>query len=87
MSLEMIEQQLHKHVYYLADEIGERNVLHPEALQAAEDYISQNWLKQGYTVEKQQYQEEGVGCANIEVNHQGRHPGETGDSPDGPGSR
>ncbi|MCG6939090.1 MAG: M28 family peptidase [Gammaproteobacteria bacterium] len=71
MSLETIEQQLHKHVYYLADEIGERNVLHPEALQAAEDYISQNWLKQGYTVEKQQYQEEGVGCANIEVNHQG----------------
>lgn len=75
MSLKTIEQQLQKHVYHLADEIGERNVLHPEALQAAEVYISQNWHKQGYTVEKQEYQEEGVPCANIEVNHQGSsHP-------------
>jgi Zn-dependent M28 family amino/carboxypeptidase len=75
MSLKTIEQQLQKHVYHLADEIGERNILHPEALQAAEAYISQNWRKQGYTVEKQEYQEQGVPCANIEVNHQGsRHP-------------
>jgi Zn-dependent M28 family amino/carboxypeptidase len=71
MSLKTIEQQLQKHVYHLADEIGERNVLHPEALHAAEVYISQAWHKQGYTVEKQEYQEGGVRCANLEVNHQG----------------
>jgi len=59
MSLKTIEQQLQKHVYHLADEIGERNVLHPEALQAAEDYISQAWHKQCYTVEKQEYKVEG----------------------------
>jgi len=75
MSLKTIEQQLQKHVYHLADEIGERNVLHPQALHAAENYISQVWHKQGYTVEKQAYQEEGVSCANLEVNLPGSsHP-------------
>lgn len=75
MSLKTIEQQLQKHVYHLADEIGERNILHPQALHAAEVYISQVWHKQGYTVEKQEYQEEGVRCANLEINHQGSsHP-------------
>jgi Zn-dependent M28 family amino/carboxypeptidase len=65
------------HVNRLAAEIGERNVFHPQALQAAEDYIRQCWQQQGYAVTPQDYVAMGVRSANLEITRRGnRHPEE-----------
>jgi Zn-dependent M28 family amino/carboxypeptidase len=69
--IDKLKQNLRRHVYYLADEIGERNLQHPEALHAAEDYIKQTWQEQGYTVERQAYLERDIQCANLEVTQMG----------------
>ncbi len=65
--IEGLQQNLRQHVYRLADEIGERNLQHSEALHATEDYISRTWQQQGYVVERQAYQERSIECANLEV--------------------
>ena len=64
-------EQLSRHVHQLAGVIGERNVYHPQALQAAEDYIQQNWQKQGYAVTPQDYIVKGVRSANLEITRRG----------------
>jgi hypothetical protein len=70
-------ERLRDHVQALAGEIGERNVFHPEALQAAADYIRRHWSAQDYPVSTQAYEVEGVPCENLEVNRGGRgRPGE-----------
>ncbi len=69
--LDILQQNLQRHVYRLADEIGERNLQHPEALHAAEDYINQAWQQQGYSVERQAYLERNIQCANLEVTREG----------------
>lgn len=71
LNLEILEQTLQRHVYHLADEIGERNIRYPNALLAAQDYVTLNWREQGYSVEEQAYLEQGVACANLEVTQQG----------------
>ncbi|MCY0854854.1 MULTISPECIES: M28 family peptidase [unclassified Cupriavidus] len=58
---------LERHVKVLARDIGERNVFRPDALQAAADYIAQQWTRRGCVVTRQDYQVRGVPCANIEV--------------------
>lgn len=60
-------EQLRVHVQKLAGDIGERNVYHPEALLAAEAYITQQWRQFGYEVNKQSYQAYGVECSNLDV--------------------
>lgn len=70
-AVDLLQQNLQRHVYHLADEIGERNLQHPEALHAAEAYISQCWQRQGYTVERQAYLEKHIECANLEVTRHG----------------
>ena len=69
--IDNLQQNLRRHVYRLAEEIGERNLQHPEALHAAEDYIKQTWQEQGYRVEKQTYLERNIQCANLEVTQMG----------------
>ncbi|TAK63381.1 M28 family peptidase [Methylobacter sp.] len=64
---EDLMQRLKVHVDELAGKIGEHNVFHPEALHAAEAYITQQWEQQGYAVRKQTYTAQGVECANLEV--------------------
>lgn len=64
---EIPPQRLRSHVYELAGKIGEHNVFHPEALHAAEAYITGEWQRQGYTVEQQTYCAQGVECANLEI--------------------
>lgn len=64
---EMLMQRLRAHVYELAGKIGEHNVFHPEALHAAEAYITKEWERQGYAVRRQAYTEQDVECANLEV--------------------
>ena len=63
--------RLHKHVQRLAGDIGERNVLVPEALQRAALYIEDEWRTMGYDVERQVYDVSGVPCANLVATHQG----------------
>ncbi|MDD1612148.1 MAG: M28 family peptidase [Methylococcaceae bacterium] len=60
-------QQLQNHVEELASVIGEHNVFHPEALEAAAAYITGQWQRQGYSVRKQGYQVKGIECSNLEV--------------------
>ena len=59
--------RLAQHVQRLAADIGERNVWHPAAMQAAADYIRHEWAAQGYTVREQSYDVGGLRCANLEV--------------------
>jgi Zn-dependent M28 family amino/carboxypeptidase len=71
MSTETIREQLKTHVYRLAQEIGERNVFHPHALHAAEDYIRHTWQRQGYEVVTQDYTAQEVRSANLEITLRG----------------
>jgi Zn-dependent M28 family amino/carboxypeptidase len=70
-SAEDLAGRLQGHVEMLAGTIGERNVYRPEALAAARDYIEATWRSQGYQVSSQEYQAEGVTCANLEVSRAG----------------
>jgi Zn-dependent M28 family amino/carboxypeptidase len=65
--VKVLEANLRQHVYQLADEIGERNIWHPHALQAAQDYVTSVWRGQGYMVEQQVYRERDVPCANLAI--------------------
>ena len=51
----------------MATEIGERNVIRPEALAAAADYIRGEWTAMGYAVTSQSYRTHGVLSENLEV--------------------
>lgn len=69
---EISMERLRAHVCELAGNIGEHNVFHPEALHAAEAYITKEWEQQGYAVRRQTYTAHGVECANLEVTCPGR---------------
>lgn len=75
-----LEKNLRRHVYRLANEIGERNIYSPDtikALHAAEAYIQQTFESAGYEVTRQEYTVEGVRSANLEVTIPGhKHPKE-----------
>ena len=62
-----LSERLYQHVYQLATKIGEHNVFHPDALQAAQAYITKVWRLQGYEVAEQVYTVRNVPCANLEV--------------------
>lgn len=62
-----LSKRLYQHVYQLATKIGEHNVYHPEALQAARTYITDEWRSQGYDVVEQEYIVQDVPCANLEI--------------------
>lgn len=64
-------RRLQQHVRCLAEDIGERNVYRPQALQAAQQYIIEVWEAQGYQVTTQDYQVEAVDCSNLEVTRVG----------------
>jgi Zn-dependent M28 family amino/carboxypeptidase len=59
--------RLRRHVERLAGEIGERHVLRPEALAAAERYVATTLNRFGHEVNRQSYEAQGVDCANLEV--------------------
>jgi hypothetical protein len=62
-----ISSNLHKHVYKLAGEIGERNIWLPSKLNAAAAYIEGTWREQDYTVRHQEYDARGVKSVNLEI--------------------
>ncbi len=71
MNKELSEDRLRAHVQQLAAEIGERNVFHPAALHAAEEYVRGVWHDQGYHVHAQECTAFGVRSANLEVTRPG----------------
>jgi Zn-dependent M28 family amino/carboxypeptidase len=62
-----LEARLRRHVEKLAGEIGERHVLRPQALHEAERYITAALRAAGHTVVRQNYEAQGVDCANLEI--------------------
>ena len=67
--------RLETHVYKLAGEIGEHNIYHLRALNAAASYICQEWQQQGYEVIRHSYTVEGMECANLEITSEGSNQG------------
>ena len=59
--------RLRRHVERLAGKIGERHVLRPAALHAAERYVGESLRALGYEVTRQNYEAQGVDSANLEV--------------------
>ena len=67
--------QLRRHVCYLADRIGERNVFRPAQLQATAEYLAEIWHQQGYQTTHQHYRVAGVDSSNLEITLPGTtHP-------------
>jgi Zn-dependent M28 family amino/carboxypeptidase len=63
----LIRDRLRAHVEVLADRIGERNLWHYPALQAAAAYIEDSWRDLGYRLERQEYDASGKAVRNIAV--------------------
>jgi len=66
-----IRDRLRKHVQVLAEDIGERHMDTPDALQAAADYVVQQWEALGYTPGEQPYDIGGATVRNIEIEKPG----------------
>ncbi len=62
-----LAEALRRHVDHLAGEIGARNVFHPQALKAAENYLIDTWQGWGLTVNRQVYWVNEIESANLEV--------------------
>ncbi len=62
-----VRDRLERHVSMLAGEIGERNIWHPQGLEASVDYIEKVLGDSGYQVEMQEYKVEGKPVANLEA--------------------
>ena len=63
-----LASELRRHVAYLADEIGERNVrFRPRELAHAAEFVAAELSDAGYTVQRQEYDVDGTICANLEV--------------------
>lgn len=60
-----IKENLQRHVWALAGEIGERNFFSFDNLEKAAGYIEKQFKDTGYPVEKQTYQVEGKSTTNI----------------------
>lgn len=63
----LLKDYLKKHVYMLAEKIGERNIRHYNELNASADYIETTLAGLGYNVSKQEYKIENKTLKNIEA--------------------
>lgn len=66
-----IKENLQRHVWALAGEIGERNIFFSENLEKAAGYIEKQFKDTGYPIEKQTYQVEGKSATNIYAQKKG----------------
>ena len=66
-SQQTLRDALRQDVTELAGNIGERNVMHPQALADAARYIERAFADAGYTPARQTFVADGVSCSNIEV--------------------
>ncbi|MCE9545407.1 MAG: M28 family peptidase [Planctomycetia bacterium] len=66
--LMQLAAELRRDVAYLAEVIGERNVVHrPRELALAADYIAAELAQAGFNVLRQEYDVSGTTCCNLEV--------------------
>ncbi|MFV8748913.1 M28 family peptidase [Nannocystaceae bacterium ST9] len=65
---------LREHVEVLAGQIGGRGLDRPEQLDAAAQYIRDQWQAQGYAVRRLAYRVDGREVANLEIELPGRDP-------------
>jgi hypothetical protein len=66
--LNALSEEIRGDVAHLAVEIGERNVLNcPEELVQTADWIDAEFRGAGYGVSRQEYEANGTGCCNLEV--------------------
>lgn len=63
----VLRDRLQKHVWTLADEIGERNIWHEGKLDASAHYIRKVFTDVGYDVEIQEYAVRGIPVRNFEA--------------------
>ena len=66
-----LREELRRDVTRLAGEIGERNLLHEDALNAAADFVEGSLAAAGYPVRQQEYQVAGTYCRNLEAGRPG----------------
>lgn len=66
-ALEDLAEELKRDVVRLAGEIGERNLWHPEAYEAAANYIEEELRTAGYEVRRQAYEVRGQTSYNLEA--------------------
>lgn len=67
-----VEEQLRQHIRVLAQEIGERNLFHPEELQKAAKYIEDFWQGLSYEPTRQTYLVDKIACSNLKVEIPGK---------------
>jgi Zn-dependent M28 family amino/carboxypeptidase len=60
-----IRRRLVEHVRYLSDTLGDRSIYRPQALQAAQDYVSRSFSAMGYAPEPQSFTYLGQEVANV----------------------
>ena len=60
-----ISTSLRRHIFMLAEEIGERNIWLPQKLTAAAEFIEKNWQAQNFVVQRQEYDARGVKSTNL----------------------
>ena len=60
-----ISTSLRRHIFMLAEEIGERNIWLPQKLTAAAEFIEKNWQAQNFVVQSQEYDARGVKSTNL----------------------
>ncbi|MBN2467073.1 MAG: M28 family peptidase [Deltaproteobacteria bacterium] len=63
--IDELEERLERHVIVLSREIGERNLLRPDNLKNAADYVREFWQGIGYDVTAQRYTVGGFECENL----------------------
>ncbi|MFA5110069.1 MAG: M28 family peptidase [Desulfobaccales bacterium] len=62
-----IRQRLEAHLRLLSVELGDRSIFRPENLQAAADYVSQQFAAMGYVPRRQSFRYEGREVSNLIV--------------------
>ena len=63
---------LERDVRFLASEVGERNVSHPDALGVARNWVERELFRSQHMVTRQSFAVAGVECSNLEVEIRGR---------------
>ena len=63
----VVRDRLQKHVWMLADEIGERNIWHVKGLEASVHFIRKVLIDLGYDVDIQEYTVNGIPVRNLEA--------------------
>jgi hypothetical protein len=71
----LFEQNLRRHAYKLAVEIGERNMQRPDKLEEAARYIETVLAGCGYAPQRHSYAVDGAQVSNLEAELAGREPG------------